>query len=487
MYVLKGDKGLSQDLLADGVREEEALHEFDALLEPGLTVLDIGANLGYYALREAAAVGPEGMVYAVEPFGETYNVLKQNVSLNNFANVQLFNLAILDKEGDIDFFTHKERNLNSIVRSASGVPTGCVKVHATTADNLLIGKKAPSVVRMDVEGAEYRILLGMRNLLAGQDLRRMFIEYHPHIMPRDQSLGTLKMLADSGFSLRAIVHSVSNYHSILCRMGLQESYVPPHKTLEEVISDDDIVSGRRGAFYLFVEKAGEDGDHLGLHADGALRSGLPAVRPGWVEMTWRRMLLYIGYHMGLHRLRVLKRYHLPYVLNVMGLVGEGAEIGVAEGCFSETLLKYWKGRKLYSIDPWKEFSQQEYRDITNVGQAEQDARYERALTRLQVFRDRSIVLREKSEDAAARFRDGQLDFVYIDAQHHYEAVKQDLALWLPKIRRGGILAGHDYIDGTLPEGEYGVKRAVVEFVEQNGLRVVQSCEKDFPSWFVFLD
>lgn len=72
-----------------------------------------------------------------------------------------------------------------------------------------------------------------------------------------------------------------------------------------------------------------------------------------------------------------------------------------------------------------------------------------------------------SLDAAPLISDGRLDFVFIDANHEYEAVKADIEAWLPKVRKGGILCGHDYSDGPLPGGDGklwfpGVKQAVDE-------------------------
>jgi hypothetical protein len=74
--------------------------------------------------------------------------------------------------------------------------------------------------------------------------------------------------------------------------------------------------------------------------------------------------------------------------------------------------------------------------------------------------------------------------VYIDAQHHYDAVKQDIHLWYPKVKGGGVISGHDYLDGKLASGLYGVKKAVDEFVAQNDLRLILSQEDDYPSWFI---
>lgn len=74
------------------------------------------------------------------------------------------------------------------------------------------------------------------------------------------------------------------------------------------------------------------------------------------------------------------------------------------------------------------------------------------------FDDLITPLRKPSVDAARDFDDGSIDIVFIDACHEYESVKADIAAWLPKVRPGGIIAGHDYAW----RGDNPVKRAVLE-------------------------
>lgn len=197
-----------------------------------------------------------------------------------------------------------------------------------------------------------------------------------------------------------------------------------------------------------------------------------------------RGLFRVSYRLRVSYLR--SRYELPFVLNAMNLTGEGAEVGVQHGNFSAAILDSWHGERLYSVDPWREFPSADYVDVSNVSQEQQDGICREAMAKLAPFGLRSEVLRMTSEVAASQFGRGQLDFVYIDAQHHYEAAKEDIWIWLPKVRRGGLLAGHDYVDGARESGLYGVKRAVDEFAASTGARLVVSAEKDWPSWFLFL-
>ena len=177
------------------------------------------------------------------------------------------------------------------------------------------------------------------------------------------------------------------------------------------------------------------------------------------------------------------REELPLLLNVLNLRGEGVEIGVQRATFSSVLLGSWGGARLHCVDPWRSFEDPAYVDKANADAEKQQAIYETARGRLAAFGDRAAIHRATSAEAAPNFADESLDFVYIDAQHHYEAVCEDLALWFPKLRAGGLFAGHDYLDGLVDGDLFGVKRAVDEFAVGQRLRVGVTLEKEYPSWY----
>ena len=189
----------------------------------------------------------------------------------------------------------------------------------------------------------------------------------------------------------------------------------------------------------------------------------------------------------------ITRSDFPAFLNKCGLIGTGVEVGVQEGVFSEHILKHWKGSALFSIDAWKNFDDSEYIDIANRTDDQQICLYANTTLRLQPFGERSIVWRMTSKQAADVMPDNMLDFCYIDADHCYEAVKQDIDLWLPKVKSGGIICGHDYVqdekifnktDGSLI-GIFGVQRAVKEFAARDNWDVHVTKSESWPSWFAF--
>ncbi|MCF7763110.1 MAG: tetratricopeptide repeat protein [Verrucomicrobia bacterium] len=185
-----------------------------------------------------------------------------------------------------------------------------------------------------------------------------------------------------------------------------------------------------------------------------------------------------------------RRQLLPELLNRLGLTGTGVEIGVQRGDFSSILLRNWKGERLISIDPWREFPADDYVDVANVPQESHDLFYRLTLKRLMPFGNRSVVWRLTSIEGTELIPDQSLDFCYLDGDHSLEGVREDLKHWMPKVKPGGILAGHDYIpDGRYEFGVFGVKGAVDEFITRQNLRLFLTNEKDTPfySWFVVVN
>ena len=190
----------------------------------------------------------------------------------------------------------------------------------------------------------------------------------------------------------------------------------------------------------------------------------------------------IGWFYALNPGRIGSRKVLPFYLNHHRLQGEGAELGVQRGLFSEHLLRYWKGGVLHCIDPWLHFDPTEYAEKKdNVSEQTHETYHAETVARLKKFGARAQIHRATSRQAAAAFADGSLDFVFIDAQHHYDAVKEDIDLWHPKIKTGGLLCGHDWLLDYGPP-RYGVRKAVMEFAEQTSRKILVSADKS--TWFI---
>lgn len=158
-----------------------------------------------------------------------------------------------------------------------------------------------------------------------------------------------------------------------------------------------------------------------------------------------------------------------------------AEIGVAAGDFARRVLCRWAG--VYTmVDAWKHL-QDAYVDISNVCDVDHERNFRKARQVAAEFAPRVQMLRLLSSEAAKCFPDEYFDVVYLDANHSYDAVLADLAAWVPKIREGGVMAGHDYLDGVRREGEFGVKKAVTTFFGRSPDIVTR---EEWPTWIVDL-
>ncbi|MCK5524424.1 MAG: class I SAM-dependent methyltransferase [Thiomargarita sp.] len=167
-----------------------------------------------------------------------------------------------------------------------------------------------------------------------------------------------------------------------------------------------------------------------------------------------------------------------FLLEMLPKNSVGAEIGVHTGGFSALIINFVKPSRLHLIDPWKyeaseKFSDALYGGKAKGGQSELDVRYEAVLRKFQVLIDsgKVEVNRGTSEEVAPNFPDEYFDWVYIDGNHLYEYAKQDMELYLKKVKVGGYLTGDDYTEGGWWKG--GVKKAVDEMIETQNVKLVE--------------
>lgn len=143
-----------------------------------------------------------------------------------------------------------------------------------------------------------------------------------------------------------------------------------------------------------------------------------------------------------------------------------AEIGVEQGDFAEDILRHTNPQMLYLIDCWE--GQTIEQCTTFYSQDIEDKFYERVKQRF-AHNPRVKVIKAYSPEASELFENGFFDWIYIDANHRYEAVRKDLLAWWHKIKPGGYLCGDDY--SNVSPLNFGVIRAVNEFLLENTLEL----------------
>lgn len=124
---------------------------------------------------------------------------------------------------------------------------------------------------------------------------------------------------------------------------------------------------------------------------------------------------------------------------------KGVEVGVQRGIFAAKILKRWSYcQKYILVDLWG--IQENYQDSSNVNDSGQEKLMNEAITRVQPWKEKIQVCRNFSITCSEEHDDLSLDFAYVDARHDFKAVLEDLEAWYPKVRYGGIIAGHDHTD-----------------------------------------
>lgn len=163
---------------------------FEKEINAGSMVYDIGANVGYYTLLASVLTGDQGQVVAFEPLPRNIAYLKKHVKLNRLDNVEIFEAAVSDQAGEATF------DLGASTAMGHLSDSGELRVRVVSLDGLLAAGKIspPDFIKLDVEGAEYHVLKGARQLLK---------TYHPVLFldthQREAHKQTIHLLEELGY------------------------------------------------------------------------------------------------------------------------------------------------------------------------------------------------------------------------------------------------------------------------------------------------
>lgn len=157
------------------------------------------------------------------------------------------------------------------------------------------------------------------------------------------------------------------------------------------------------------------------------------------------------------------RRDLPRLLEELNMLGDAIEVGVAEANHSADLLRNGMD-KLFLVDSWNHIPK--IRGDGNNHQQWHEQNFAKARRQVKEFGDRAVILRGFSVDMASHVDDDSLSLVYLDADHSYNGVMTDLNTWFPKLKKGGVMSGHDYL-----ASEYFVKQAVEDFANKIGMPI----------------
>lgn len=215
--LLNNDKGISEELMNKGIHEPYATELMtNKILKPGMVILDIGANIGWFAFHEAKTIGETGRIYAIEPIEDNVSAVKRGIKENKFKNMEVFHLGLAEEDGEKEIAVMKFSNSASMFNMeeasdhyklhAGSWKIGSTTVKTQTLDSFIAEQgiivEDIDMLRMDVEGYEVEIIMGatetLKNMKSGSCI---FLEIHPIVFADVDAkfIPAMKTLLDNGF------------------------------------------------------------------------------------------------------------------------------------------------------------------------------------------------------------------------------------------------------------------------------------------------
>jgi FkbM family methyltransferase len=212
MYVDPGSESIDAVLLMHGVHEKYETALFKKMVQDGMVVVDIGANIGYYTLIAAKLVGNKGIVYAFEPEPSSYKLLCKNIAINSYTNVVPIEKAVSRTNGKAKLYVCAATTAmssfgkdNVLIHSKN---VDCLEVETITLDDFFkrtIGDDRIDFMKIDVEGAEELVVDGAERVLRNNRLK-ILMEFMPDQLRKVEAgpLELLYKLQNYGFAIKLL-------------------------------------------------------------------------------------------------------------------------------------------------------------------------------------------------------------------------------------------------------------------------------------------
>jgi predicted O-methyltransferase YrrM len=375
-------------------------------------------------------------------------------------DVPLSNTYVLVKKGwsgiFIEMVEDRAEKLKGVYRENAGSLVINKKVEPSgedSLDNILKETSLPKefdFLSIDIDGNDYHVWDSLKNYTP----KVVVIEFNPvikmddYLQPIDGRGGaSLSYMIKLGKAKGYELVSTTPFNAFFVKAEFFDKFGITDNSIKELFTDSDYVYGKdrtkhvnHFAFDYIVKKFGVD-----------VSEPSPT------------------------RLPISRNVGFPDLLKELG-VKKGVEVGVYKAKYSEVLMSRIPGLELVGIDAWQTYGN--YKDY-GVNDLEEKA-YEdaSAVAKRLGFR----LMKAWSTDAAKEFADESLDFVYIDGNHDFSHVIEDLAAWSPKVKKDGIIAGHDFFESR--QERYGVMYAVPAWCAYKRIpRLFIVADDRFPSWF----
>ena len=209
-------------------------------LRPGITFLDIGANVGYYTALAQVQLKGEGRIVALEPDPECFSLLLQTVEANGFRNVECLQKAAADQPGRVRLYTSKDNRGDSRLYN-NDLSDGSVEVECVVLDTLLstLGIASLDLIKIDVQGFEAKVMAGLRETLRRSPKCVILSEFWP------------QGLLDAGSDPR-------RYLDYLCELSMTLFELDPSGGLAPLRDRDALIARNPGRVYTNIVAAGPE-------------------------------------------------------------------------------------------------------------------------------------------------------------------------------------------------------------------------------------
>ena len=181
-------------------------------VKKGDRVIDVGAHVGYYTLLLSQLVGNAGKVYAFEPDPKNFELLKKNVEINGFKNIELIQKAVSNKTGIIKLYLGDEdRATNRIYDAQLDDTKKSIEIKTISLDEYIKDKKI-DFIKIDVEGSELGVIEGMESIFQNNKQIKIITEFFPFLIEKsgNKPKEILKKLENLNFEMYEILYKKSN-------------------------------------------------------------------------------------------------------------------------------------------------------------------------------------------------------------------------------------------------------------------------------------
>jgi|GEM_PF-3775045 len=193
--------------LSMGIHEPIEIELFRKSIRPGMVVIDIGANLGYYSVIAAGAVGPTGKVFAYEPEEKNFALLSKNTQANAFTWLTPLKIGLSNSKGTNTLYLADDHTgIHSFINNRNATRT--LTISTETLDDSLKAYGSPQVdvIKIDIEGVDILALEGMKETIERSPQLTIFTELYPQAITRlgRKPIELLQIFSDQGFSVSII-------------------------------------------------------------------------------------------------------------------------------------------------------------------------------------------------------------------------------------------------------------------------------------------